>query len=91
MPVVSTVGHILADPPGRKVTDYADCAPTAKDCEGLGPDVAVLRCDDCIDRKMWKYVYDWIFSGAPSDIVETLIAYPLGEFIEKVTKALAKR
>lgn len=64
--VVSTIGHAIADPPGRKVSDY-ECAPTETDCEGLGEVAAILKCEKCISDHMWTYVLEWIGSGPPSD------------------------
>lgn len=60
VPIVKTISHALDDPPGRATTDYAACATTVANCEGLGKAVAELACEKCIDAAVLKYVLDWL-------------------------------
>jgi len=91
IPFVSTVGHAMADPPGRDVADYASCACTTAECEGLGAPAAVLACEKRIRDQLWKYVLDWIGSGAPSDFAEAALGATAAKFAEALGKALAPK
>jgi hypothetical protein len=91
VPFVSTIGHIIDDPPGRDISDYAACSPTVTDCEGLGRDAAILKCQNCIRDKMWGFVLSWIGSGPPSDLVKGAVGITLAKFSEAIGKALATK
>ncbi len=93
IPFASTVGHALADPPGRSFHDYIDCAMTETDCVGSYEEIAAARlvCQKCIDDKMRDYVAEWMFSGAPSDVVGAIGGATLAKFAESLSKLAAKR
>ena len=73
IPVVSTIGHAVADPPGRDVADYASCAVTATQCEQLGSLAAGRACETCISNKLSQYASDWVGSSIGSDFFEGVV------------------
>ncbi len=86
IPVVKTVGHALADPPGRTHSDYIDCACTAAECEGSGSDAAVLRCTDCVKTKVAQFASEWTGASIGSDFFGVV----LGGSVGAIGTALAK-
>lgn len=86
VPIVKTIGHGLADPPGRSVSDYNDCRPSGEDCEGLGKEAAELKCAECIRRKLAKFVSEWLGTSIGADFFEgaaSATAYALGSALAK--------
>lgn len=69
IPIVKTIGHIIEDPPGRKVSDYSGCQPSPEECDSI-PAAAILKCTDCVKNKLAKYASDWTGSGIGSDFFE---------------------
>ena len=90
IPIVSTIGHALADPPGRDASDYSACKPSAKDCETKGAAVAILECESCISDLLMKYISDWVGVPIGADLIKALAAGASGLIAQHLTKTGAK-
>lgn len=74
IPIVSTIGHALADPEGRDCKDYASCKVDPRKCRVRALAAAEEeRCRKCIRVKLAEYVSDWFgVEGVLRDAVQGL-------------------